>query len=110
MKTTPLCIIKYTASVSVRVITFYLEVSALDDYRYSYNVTPSHSNSLGSGSQYPFSIHVDSLEPKRTCPLGQINEALVPTRAGSSKMTLTESSASITGWIHLAVCTCVLVT
>lgn len=38
-----------------------------------------------------------------TSPLGQVNEALVPTTAGPSRMTLMESRSFIIGWAHLAV-------
>ena len=67
---------------------------------------PLHSISLGSGSQSPLSMHVDSLGPMSVCPFRQLNEALVLTRVRSvSRVALKLSSIidSCRGGMHLTV-------
>lgn len=58
-----------------------------------------HSTSWGSGSHSLFSIHVDMIGPLNTCPGGQANVALVPTRAGLLLSdTLTDTSI-VGSWV-----------
>ena len=43
-----------------------------------------HATSPGSGSHFPFPIHVDWLDPLSTCPGAQVNVIICPSSAGSS--------------------------
>ena len=66
---------------------------------------PLHLLSLGSGSQNPFPMQLALLGPVSNVPLGHVNEALTPTRAGllsRSTLKLLSMFRKWRGWTHLA--------
>ena len=46
--------------------------------------SPEHFTFLGSGSHSPFSIHSAILDPKSTCPGGQLKVTLAPSGTGNA--------------------------
>ena len=59
---------------------------------------PLHSTSLGSGSHSPFPMQLALLGPISNLPLGHVNEALVPTRAGSLSTSTLKLLSVVSNW------------
>ena len=58
---------------------------------------PVQIASLGSGSHFPFPIHVDELGPLCIDPVGQVNVIFCPSSAGSLYPSITTSALRVIG-------------